>query len=733
MSEGAGEFGRRLRRGRETAGYSLADLAKRIHFSKGHVSKVENGLARPSRDFAEACDAVLGAAGALSELARVAAPSPGGGISGLPMATPHFTGRHGELVLIGTALAQATATGCSVLTGMAGVGKTALAVRAAWNAEQDFPDGCLFFDLHGAEVSSAEALDRVLRTLGVSGADIPPDQDGRANLYRDRLRGKRMLLVFDNVRSTEQVAPLLPAEPRCRVIITSRNRLNALDDAAHVPIAELSTAESVELFRSVVGERQRMPTEDEPVAEVVACCGGLPLAVRIAAARFRSSPTWTFEEFASRLAGEAARLNALDDGERSVAAAFALSYQRLPEQLRRLFGLLALHPGRDIATHSAAALAGVGVGEAERLLDQLADAHLIMPRPGGYWQFHDLVRMFATEHALSEVPSADRDTAVRRLLTLALSRARACDELLAPQRFRPSPVPGVEPLSADEGFPEWDTALSWLDVEWPNLVAMCRMAADRGEHERCWRLAFLLRDFFFRTKLWDPWIETHRHAAASARAVGDTTAVAMTVNNLGMAYADRGDLDLARDHYEQALALFREAGDDNGTTSALSNLAWVNLYLGEHEAALRDMRVALESYRRTGSARNAAITLRGIALTEVELGAFTDALRHAERAHEDFRGSELDLAMSLNCVAWVHFRADRHAEAAAHYEQAAELGERGRSPFEVARAKTGLGNLVAVAGRPEEAADLWAQATRLHNGLNPVTVGEAAARRRLQG
>src|SRR5260370_10226871 len=197
---------------------------------------------------------------------------------------------------------------------MQGVGKPALALRAAWDVEAQFPDGCLFFDLNGdaigsTGVSSAEALDRLLHALGVPGEAIPRDTDGRANLYRDRLRGRRMLLVFDNVHSAGQVAPLLPAEPTCRVLITSRNRLNALDDAVHVPVDILPVAQAITLFRHVVGIR--VPDDDEAVARIIECCGRLPLAVRIAAARFRSNPIWTPAGFAARLADETHRLRTL--------------------------------------------------------------------------------------------------------------------------------------------------------------------------------------------------------------------------------------------------------------------------------------------------------------------------------------------------------------------------------------------------------------------------------------
>lgn len=717
---------------------SLAALTARIHYSKSHLSKVENGHATANREFAVACDSVLGAGGALAAL--VAAPEPVG-FSGLPAVTSHFTGRDAELRRIGAVLVDGPATVC-VLDGMAGVGKTSLALRAAWTAEAHFPDGCLFLDLRGftpgdSTPAGDDVLDRLLRMLGVPAEDAPRDEDDRANFYRDRLRGKRMLLVFDNVRSARQVMPLLPAEPRCRVLITSRNRLNALDDAVHVSVGMLSTAQAVELFRAVAGERVPAPASastsasaDDLVARIVEHCGRLPLAVRIAAARFRSSPMWTLADFVTRLADEAVRLSTLDDGERSVTAAFTLSYRGLEADQQRMFGLLALHPGREVGVRSAAALAGVGVAEAERLLARLHDAYLVTQRPGGYTGFHDLMRAFAIEHALPALPAADQDAAVRRLLDLALATTAATDELLVPQRYRPA-LDLDDPPPVIEGFTDGEAAVAWLDVEWPNLVALCGMASARGWHRKCWQLAFLLRDFFFRTKLWDAWIHTHRLAVAAARAAGDTNALAMTLNNLGMAHVDRGDLEAASEHYEEALALFRASADEHGMVSALSNLAWVNLYLGDHAQALRDMGTALESYRRTGARRNAAITLRGMALTETELGAFEDALRHGVEAHDEFLalGLDLDLAMALNCLAWTHFRAGGLEAAVTWYERAADTAARCGSSHEVARAETGLGNVAATTGDHETAQRLWTSAAT--NPLDPLMVGEERVRRAL--
>jgi tetratricopeptide (TPR) repeat protein/transcriptional regulator with XRE-family HTH domain len=739
MAAPSSEFGSELRRMREGAGLSQTAFSARIHYSKGYLSKVETGRATANREFAQACDAALAADGILVALVseRVDARSRGDAvtaITGLPPATPHFVGRTAELDRITAFVLEERGESTCVLTGMAGSGKTALALRAAWKSADSFPDGSLFLDLAGhtpgaPEVAARDALAPLLRMLGVPGDQVPVDADARANYYRSTLLGKRCLLVFDNVRSARQVAPLLPAEPRCRVIITSRNRLNALDDAVHVPVDVLPGTVAAALFRVVGGDRARSAA-DEVVARVVERCGCLPLAIRIAAARFRGSPMWTLEELDARLADEASRLSVLDDGERSVVAAFSLSCQALSEPQLRLFGLLALHPGRDVEVRSAAALAGLGLAETRGLLDDLGDAHLLTHVTADHITIHDLVRAFARDRVLADIAEADRRAAVHRVLDHNLLLAESSDEFIAPHRYRvPLVFDNLPEVSAK--FADRESALAWIDVEWPNLVGLCRIAASWGLHHSCWQLACILRDFFFLAKLWDPWIDIHLVAAESARAAGDHRALAMTLDNLGIAHADRGELTVATGYYQEALELFRELGDGRGATDALSNLAWAALYLGEHAEARQGLEVALESYRRMGAVRNAAIALRGIALAETELELFADAREHAEVARGEFSalGLDLDVAMSVNCVAWANFQAGQHTLAVDHYREAVTLGELCGSRYEMARAMTGLGNVEAAAGRHAVAARLWAQADDLHRALDVVMVGEARVRR----
>ncbi|MCC8245501.1 tetratricopeptide repeat protein [Saccharothrix luteola] len=728
------DFGGELRRRRERAGHSLIAFAELIHYSKGYLSKVETGKAAGNREFAQACDTALAADGALLALMRARSNrrTAGGAVTavtGLPPVTRHFTGRAGEREAIAAVLGDTRAEGVCVLSGMAGAGKTALALRGAWDVADRFPDGCLFLDLgghaaDGAHATAHDVLDPLLRLLGVPGDQIPPQADARANLYRGRLRGKRLLLVLDNAAGTAQVSPLVPAEPRCRVVITSRNKLNALDDAVRVDVGVLPADEAAALFRAVAGERAA-GAPDEVVARVARLCGLLPLALRIAASRFRTGANPSLEDFERRLADENSRLGVLDDGERSVAAAFALSHRELPPEQARVFALLALHPGRDIGVDEVAALAGVDLERARVLVDRLGDVHLVTHTADGHVALHDLLGDFARALPAAE----DHDAAVLRLLDHTLLLAESSDEHLAPHRYRmPLELDHLPAFSA--GFPDRESAVTWLDRRWPTLVGLCGLAGARGLHSRCWQLAFLLRDYFFQAKLWDQWIDTHRTAAASARAAGDDRALAMTLNNLGIAHADRGELEQAGGYYAEAMELFREVGDEHGSINAESNLAWVALYLGDLERAWHGLRSAEAAYRRLGNERNAAISLRGISLVETELGRYDDAVEHADLSYDRFRrlGLPLDLVMSLNGSAWAHFRAGRLDQAAERYEQAVRSAGDCGSRYEEARARTGLGNVHAAAGRSAEAARAWARADELHPRLDPTMVGEARAR-----
>ncbi|QWF83006.1 ATP-binding protein [Amycolatopsis sp. CA-230715] len=735
MSERA-TFGAELRRHRVAAGLSLTWLAERTHYSKGYLSKVETGLATPNAALAALCETELGIPGALIGFLpsgpKRRRTRPDTRPSGLPPLATDFTGRSTELRRVRDALR--TDSGLCVVSGMGGVGKTELAVRCAHRLEAEFSDGCLFVDLRGYDpeepTASPDAVhDRLLRVLGVPAALIPADPDDRTALYRSRLHGRSMLLVLDNAVSAAQVRPLLPGEPKCRVLITSRSRLPAIDDACHVSLDVLPAPAAVELFSALTG----LPPEDD-VARVVECCGRLPLAIRIAAARLRAHPAWNLGELDRRLHAEATRLDELDDGERTLSAVFRLSVRQLTTAESQLFRLLALHPGDDFDVHTASAVSGLSLRETDRALERLHDTYLLVQPDVARYRFHDLLRTFAREDLLNGSAEQDRTRAFRRLAGYAVRNTANADRLLTPQRFQPA-IEFEPDLPERVRLDDDEMALTWFQAEWPNLVALCRAANKRGEHDRCWQLAYFLRGFFFTSKLWDAWIATNRWARESAAALDNRWALATVTANLGVAMVDQGKLDEATVYYREALGLYRDLGDGHGESTMLAHRAWVAHYRGHHDDALHDLRLARVCYERTGNRRNAAITNRGIALVMTALGQAVEAATVAIDILPIFDelGLPLDAAMTQNCLGWAWFHTERDDLATAAYQDAVTRAVSCGSDYETARAYTGLGNLAAARGEREVAAEFWARADEAHPGLDPVIVGENRARRSLAG
>ncbi|MFF9314863.1 tetratricopeptide repeat protein [Streptomyces sp. NPDC014748] len=727
-------FGSELRRRRTEREIGLTEFSRIISCSKGHLSKVETGTAPATRRFAALCDQALEAQGELLALIDDDATgkkrrSSMKNIFGLPPFPSHFSGRSEELRQIADFLTGRTEGSVCVLSGMPGSGKTGLALRGAWDAADAFPDGCFFLDAgqESADVAR-DLLHSLLRLLGVPETQLPSRPDALANLWRSRLAGKRLLIIVDDVRSAAHVAPLLSAEPGCKIIVTSRTRLRALDDAVRLPVDVLDGAAADALFRAVGGEQAAL-AEDRTVRAVVDHCGRLPLTVRIAAARLRSGPTLTVDELEARLSYEAHRLELLDDGDRSVTAALTLSCDGLTAEQRRLLALLALYPGPGTDLHTVAALANVVLPRASLLLDGLADAHLVAYESSQRIAVHGLVRQFARSRLLPHLAVEEQRAAVRRLLENGLRFAVAADKLLTPQRYRP-PVLLDDFAAMPAPFDDRASGLVWLESEWRSLVALCHTAAESDLHSLCWQLAFALRDFFFLTKRWGPWIETHVRAVECAQAAGSRAWLAISLSNLGVAHSDRGDLTMAADYFKQSLVLYQGLQDDHGVVNAISNLAWTELYFGNYEQAMDGMRTALKYYRRLGNARNAAITLRGIALLEAEMELCPAAVEHAREARTEFSalGLDLDVVMSVNCAAWAYFRAGDHHAARACYEEALTLAEGCDSRYEKARALTGLGNIHQAAGRRETAEELWRQADGLYGVLEPIMLGEARVR-----
>jgi DNA-binding SARP family transcriptional activator len=416
----------------------------------------------------------------------------------LPRAVADFTGRSEAVAR----LLDLSHPGSGTLTvvaidGMAGVGKTTLAVHVAHLLAKHYPDAQLYLDLHGHSerdpVEPAAALEALLRQLGVPGGRVPTGLEDRAALWRSELAqltsrsSSGVLVVLDNAAATAQVTPLLPAGAGCLVLVTSRRRLTGLDSARPVSLDPLLPEDAVALLAEVAGERVR--AEPDAAAEVVTRCGHLPLAIRLAGARLAHRPTWRVRDLADRLGDAHSLLTELAVEDRTVADAFALSYAPLPPDLQRAFRLLGVHPGDEFDAYALAALADTDLADAQRLLEALVDRHLVMEvRPGRY-RFHDLVREYSRHLTGAHDREPDRAAAVARLLDLYLHTAASITLPLEPVddsrrnvRFGDPLLPALVADATAEGIVR-------LEAERPNLVSAVELAVAAGMDRYVWQLA----------------------------------------------------------------------------------------------------------------------------------------------------------------------------------------------------------------------------------------------------
>lgn len=513
----------------------------------------------------------------------------------LPYDLPDFAGRGADLDRL-LDPARTGAVVISAIDGMAGIGKTALAVHAAHRLAGRYPDGQLFCDLHAhtagaAPLTPEAALERLLRMLGVPPDAIPEDLDGRAARWRAELAGRRLLVVLDNAAGAAQVRPLLPGSPRSLVLVTSRRRLGVLEGATVLSLDVLPPAEALSLFAAVSG---RVP--DAAAGDVVELCGRLPLAIRIAATRLAHRPEWTVAELAARLRGPGDRLGELTLGDRGVGPAFALSYGQLAPAERRMFRLLGLHPGTDFDAWSAAALAGTTPDRARALLEALVDAHLLRPYGAGRYTFHDLLRSYARG-------VAPRAGAGRRLPGYFLAAAARATDLISPARFAPvvaEPPRHLPPLSDVDG------ALAWLAAEHHTLVAVALAGDD-------WQPAAVLRAYFEHRGHFADWRATSEHALATAGPAGTV------LLRFGL-----GALAMWTGRLAEGMEHFRLAGAD--ADPEIEAAALTSLGMLAHLAG-RDREAA--GYLRRALARDTSVTAlarNNLALTEARLGRGATAL-----------------------------------------------------------------------------------------------------------
>lgn len=517
----------------------------------------------------------------------------------LPRGVGDFTGRRDAVRRLLAAVREANGgSALHVIDGMAGSGKTTLAVHVANLVADAYPDAQLFVDLHGHSdrnpVEPSAALTILLRQLGVPGEAIPNELDERSALWRQELATRRAVLVLDNAASTDQITPLLPAAPHCLILITSRRRLLGLDGVRPESLRLLTVDEGRDLLAGVAGER--VHGEPEAAAAVVRRCGHLPLAIRLAGARLARRPGWRVADLAERLRPDRGVLTELAAERRSVASAFRLSYDHLPGPAQRMFKLLALHPGGYFDAPAAAAITGLPLGDARDLLDDLVDRHLLEEPTVGRYRFHDLMRAYAGE-LVATLPAADRDAAVVGLLDHCLYAALAATAPLESPTTLAARAPG-EPKRPDLIRIDPADALQWLEAERSNLAAAVELAAAEQQDRYAWQLARALWRFLYQRCYTDDLLRTHQLGLAAAQRLGDERAIAVMHSFLASGYHRVGQYQTAIGHLEPALAAYRRTGDRGGVVRTLLNLCQPHLHLGRLDVALGHAMEALRLARR---------------------------------------------------------------------------------------------------------------------------------------
>jgi DNA-binding SARP family transcriptional activator/tetratricopeptide (TPR) repeat protein len=575
------------------------------------------------------------------------------------------------------AAAAATTVVISAIDGMAGVGKTTLAIHAAHQLTETFPDGQLFIDLHdrlaGPQgTDPAAALDTLLRAVGVPGELIPPALAQRSALWRSRLAGRRMLVLLDNAVSAAQVQPMLPGSAGSMAIVTSRRRLIELDGARHLSLDLLPADDALALFTRIV-EAQSVDAEPEAAADVLRLCGYLPLAIRIAAARLDARPAWSIRYLAQRL-DDQRRLSELASGDRSVAAVFAISYEQLPPGHRQLFRLLGLHPGPDFDVYLAAAAAGLDPATAEDVLEDLLDVNLLRQRTPGRYEFHDLLRDHASATALSADSAEERRAAVGRMLDYYLRMTELTDDLLAPGRARNRPVleaapDHVPPLASQA------EALDWCERELANVLAAVTRAADASRPQHQWLLPLNLF-LYYNARRGAQVAKAIYHAAHdAAERAGDQWARAETARHLGWVYWDLSDATEAIHYQHLALEIFRAIGDESGEAVALGNLGFSALSQSRYDEAADLCREVVQVCRRVGNLRGEAIGLFNLGYGCTQLGRFAEAIRHLTAALELFRRIDDQRMEAATCAALgnVRVRMSDYGQALLWHRRALDL------------------------------------------------------------
>jgi DNA-binding SARP family transcriptional activator/tetratricopeptide (TPR) repeat protein len=658
----------------------------------------------------------------------------------VPLERAGFAGRHAELDLLWSLLPDGGgAVPIALVTGTAGVGKTTLAIRFARRVGARFPDGQLYlnmrgFDPSGTPVEPRDALGGFFEALGVEPQRVPETLDAQVGLYRSLLADKRILVLLDNVRSADQVRPLLPASPGCMAVITSRSPLAGLiatEGARPVNLDVLSPAES----RQAIAARLGAAVDDEPEAadELIRLCAGLPLALSVASARAAVSQVGRrLSTLVAELRDRRQRLDALAIGDTTtdVRHVFSWSYQQLSDPAARTFRLLGLHPGPDLTAAAAASLTGMPVADARRALAELAGTSLLTEHAPGRYSFHDLLRAYASEQAATE-PEANRAAAANRMFDYYMRSVQAAVARIDPSRDTPNVPPSLPGVCPDAPASRQE-ALDWLRDEHVVARAVATRAFDLGANAYCWHIAWALGPYLVRYAQRYEDATTRRLALTAAErlvsgqlgATGQPTIeerltsqgmLARSLSECACPDVELVTADTGHDMLTRAIGMFTERQDRPYLAMAHHRRAALFISQDRTTEALSHAHEALRLRTEHGDPIKIGFAENALSWFYLMVGEFEQARAHSQRAVNLLRGqgADADLADALDDLGRAYSGLGNQDEAITCFLEAISLYRRAGNVSTEWMSLTALGDAYLLRGDYEDASIAWRTALRI--------------------
>jgi tetratricopeptide (TPR) repeat protein len=762
---------------RAAAGLTQEELAERSGLSVRTIRDLESGIRRPHPRSVRLVAGALGlpetAAGTLIDAFRTtrkrdtpparqfsngmavggqqaAAGNPGREPPGLgpvvvprqlPTAIAHFAGRSNELAILDQWLehrpAAQGAVPVAAICGMAGMGKTALALHWAHRVADRFPNGQLYVNLGGYESSpqpadAAEVVVRFLGALGVAPGQIPADIQGLTALYRSVLADQRILIVADNARDAAQVRPLLPGASGCMVLVTSRSPLTGLVAAEGACILNLGVPtadEAAELLRGRLGG-DRVAAEPRAISELISGCDRLPLALAVVAARAVASG-WPLAALAAELADARKRLGALQhqDPTTNVELVFSWSCRQLSSSARRVFQLLSDHPGPDISAAATASLAGIATPAAAAALRELAAVSLIAEHMPGRYVMHDLLRAYAADQAEASLDGNERQAAVRRMLDHYLHTAEAAARIIDPAHEIITlglAQCGVSP----EDIADSSTALAWFAAEHKVLLAIARLATGPDTTAYGLHLPWTLVSFLDGAGHWHDLVASQNDALARAQRLDDPAGQARTHRHLGQAYLRLGQATLAHAHLTQAAELSSYLGDQAAEARAHLGLSMAFEHDGQLSRSLSSSLLALDLAETAGDILLQGWACNNAGYDHAKLGAHLQGLAYCQRALDLLRKADQPIleAMTWDSLGYIDRCLGNHHQAANSYQRAIALFTTASARYQTARSLTALGDTYHAEGNTQDARGTWQQALAILDDLSHAYASQVRGR-----